>query len=70
MAPHGETWAIAVGIRGLIVERRAGEWAELMEPPTGADLHAVAAWRGEAFAVGGALLSPNLDRGTILRFGR
>jgi hypothetical protein len=65
-----ETWAIAVGIRGLIVERREGEWIELTETPTGADLHAVAAWRGEAFAVGGALLSPNLDRGTILRFGR
>jgi hypothetical protein len=64
-----EAWAVAVGIRGLVVERQEGEWIELTESPTGADLHAVAAWRGEAFAVGGALLSPNLDRGTILRFG-
>lgn len=63
--------ALAVGNRGLIADRSADGWSVLEQPPTGADLHAVAARSpSEAWAVGGALTSATPDQGTILRLGR
>ncbi len=60
-----------VGNQGLVAHREDGAgWEAEEEPLTIRDLHAVTvAESGEAWAVGGNLLSPALDAGVMLHFG-
>ena len=61
--------AFAVGNNGLLSTRAGGEWTVEEAPPTNLDLHAVTVEAdGTAWAVGGAISSPALDRGVLLRF--
>jgi hypothetical protein len=62
--------AFAVGNNGVLSERIDGTWIVEEAPPTALDLHAVTVDpNGDAWAVGGALSSPALDRGVLLRYG-
>lgn len=62
--------AWAVGNRGLVMRRDGESWIAEENAPTDRDLHAVTVDEdGVVWAVGGALLSPSLDQGVVLRFG-
>ena len=67
--PEGGAWA--VGNRGSVLSReRGGPWRPDDSVPTMLDLHAVTVdAEGAVWAVGGALLSPALDQGVVVRFG-